>query len=215
MALAGIGVPNSDAHYLVRTPNNSKKLCEFCKRNRQKSKAGWWVYTRYMCKECSVPLCNGKDCLYNYHYMVYRSLGQKYGALLDDFSQQYSATSGAGRQYIMSANQHTSESVTHVTDQNFESGSRDYYVLSLQNVQDLENVKYQRHFQNWLLIASDSCEGFFSPKERRTSKVTIMCFSFYVPLKPVCFASVSSNWIFRLSVRNSVPPTYKVQYFKL
>ncbi|XP_061181337.1 uncharacterized protein LOC133189918 isoform X5 [Saccostrea echinata] len=66
-ALDSLGVPNSAEHYLVKTEKNSKKLCEFCKQNRNKSKGGWWVYTRYMCKDCKVPLCNGKSCLFFFH----------------------------------------------------------------------------------------------------------------------------------------------------
>ena len=66
-ALESLGIPNSSEHYLVKTEKNSKKLCEFCKQNRNKSKGGWWVYTRYMCKDCKIPLCNGKPCLFYFH----------------------------------------------------------------------------------------------------------------------------------------------------
>lgn len=66
-ALECLGVPNPAEHYLVKTEKNSKKLCEFCKQNRNKSKGGWWVYTRYMCKDCKIPLCNRKPCLFFFH----------------------------------------------------------------------------------------------------------------------------------------------------
>lgn len=47
-----------------------RKGCVYCQLTKSKTRSGYWVYTRYKCKECEVPLCMPsaeRDCFQLYH----------------------------------------------------------------------------------------------------------------------------------------------------
>lgn len=47
-----------------------RKGCVYCQLTKSKTRSGYWVYTRYRCKECEVPLCMPsaeRDCFQLYH----------------------------------------------------------------------------------------------------------------------------------------------------
>lgn len=47
-----------------------RKGCVYCQLTKSKTRSGYWVYTRYKCGECEVPLCMPtaeRDCFQLYH----------------------------------------------------------------------------------------------------------------------------------------------------
>ncbi|XP_063401551.1 uncharacterized protein LOC134685596 isoform X13 [Mytilus trossulus] len=47
-----------------------RKGCVYCQLTKSKTRSGYWVYTRYKCGECTVPLCMPsaeRDCFQLYH----------------------------------------------------------------------------------------------------------------------------------------------------
>lgn len=47
-----------------------RKGCVYCQLTKSKTRSGYWVYTRYRCGECEVPLCMPtaeRDCFQLYH----------------------------------------------------------------------------------------------------------------------------------------------------
>ncbi|XP_060086276.1 uncharacterized protein LOC132565629 isoform X6 [Ylistrum balloti] len=61
-------------HHRLAHLQGLRKLCVYCQFNKIKTKSGWWIYTRYKCDGCEVPLCNTtseRDCFMLYHNLMY------------------------------------------------------------------------------------------------------------------------------------------------
>ncbi|XP_033752958.1 uncharacterized protein LOC117336493 isoform X8 [Pecten maximus] len=61
-------------HHRLAHLQGLRKLCVYCQFNKIKTKSGWWIYTRYKCEGCEVPLCNTtseRDCFMLYHNLMY------------------------------------------------------------------------------------------------------------------------------------------------
>lgn len=51
----------------------TKKLCEFCRLKKIRTKSGWFIYAKTKCQICDVPLCNptsDRDCFRLFHNML-------------------------------------------------------------------------------------------------------------------------------------------------
>ncbi|XP_061178972.1 zinc finger and BTB domain-containing protein 20-like isoform X2 [Saccostrea echinata] len=65
----GLGIPNESLHFLS-VIHGCKKLCAYCLSNKIRTKAGWFIYTKFKCNYCNVPLCQGRSgrlCHLLYH----------------------------------------------------------------------------------------------------------------------------------------------------
>ncbi|XP_069132883.1 uncharacterized protein [Argopecten irradians] len=61
-------------HHRLAHLQGVRKLCVYCQFNKIKTKSGWWIYTRYKCEGCEIPLCNTtseRDCFILYHNLMY------------------------------------------------------------------------------------------------------------------------------------------------
>nr|XP_022323720.1 uncharacterized protein LOC111124802 isoform X2 [Crassostrea virginica] len=68
-AVLGLGIPNEGLHFLS-VIRGCKKLCAYCLSNKIRTKAGWFIYTKFKCDYCNVPLCqerSGRFCHLLYH----------------------------------------------------------------------------------------------------------------------------------------------------
>lgn len=67
--------PEFGEHTLERIENNKKIRCAFCQANKNTTKSGWDLFTKFRCSKCMVPLCtlvlggkrNKRNCFDIYH----------------------------------------------------------------------------------------------------------------------------------------------------
>lgn len=78
----GLGIPNENLHFLS-VIHGCKKLCAFCLSNKIRTKAGWFIYTKFKCDYCNVPLCqerSGRFC----HLLYHKHLAENFSEQLEE-----------------------------------------------------------------------------------------------------------------------------------
>ncbi|XP_052703511.1 uncharacterized protein LOC128179868 isoform X3 [Crassostrea angulata] len=81
-AALGLGIPNENLHFLS-VIHGCKKLCAFCLSNKIRTKAGWFIYTKFKCDYCNVPLCqerSGRFC----HLLYHKHLAENFSEQLEE-----------------------------------------------------------------------------------------------------------------------------------
>lgn len=77
-SVLGLGIPNDRLHFLS-VIHGCKKLCAYCLSNKIRTKAGWFIYTKFKCNYCNVPLCqerSGRFCHMLYHKHMAENLAE-------------------------------------------------------------------------------------------------------------------------------------------